>query len=363
MTARNQGDGAVPLSSHTGEVWAGSGNAVAFSPTSSVKGKPGHPLAVFFLSGGAAVLSRSGEQSGRGSTRGKSGLGQPEGPNPASEKNTAMTSRRILWRAGSISLAVHLFAGLFVIHIFRTAPVLPLRRSLDFRVIRPAEAPVVLPPVAPPAFSQPKPSSAPKNLPKPRRKTPQRPALLLPPPASVATQTEERLTLKEPSVPALPKSEALPPVAAGPAAGSSDLPSATQSVPGSSGPEGHGMAMMGGAGTEPPGSDRAHREGGEDASEGLPVGSPAFDADYLSNPTPSYPPAARRLGIQGEVVIRVLVNPDGKPENLQLQKSSGSSLLDNAALSAVKHWSFVPARRGDKPVSAWVDVPIHFRLN
>ena len=91
--------------------------------------------------------------------------------------------------------------------------------------------------------------------------------------------------------------------------------------------------------------------------------APVFDADYLSNPVPPYPPTAKRLKIQGEVIVRVLVNPDGKPESILLQKSSGATILDDAALSTVKRWSFVPARRGLKPISAWVDIPIRFRLN
>jgi protein TonB len=37
-------------------------------------------------------------------------------------------------------------------------------------------------------------------------------------------------------------------------------------------------------------------------------------------------------------------------------------MLDEAAMNAVKHWSFVPARQGDTPIPAWVDVPILFRL-
>jgi protein TonB len=97
--------------------------------------------------------------------------------------------------------------------------------------------------------------------------------------------------------------------------------------------------------------------------EGLTVIAPIYDADYLSNPVPPYPPAAKRLKLQGTVIVRVFVTPSGKPETVNLQKSSGASILDDAAVDAVKHWLFVPARSGDKPISAWVDVPILFRLH
>ncbi|WP_432212521.1 energy transducer TonB, partial [Pseudomonas aeruginosa] len=38
----------------------------------------------------------------------------------------------------------------------------------------------------------------------------------------------------------------------------------------------------------------------------------------------------------------------GSPSEIQVQKSSGREALDQAAVKAVKRWSFVPAKRGDK---------------
>jgi protein TonB len=99
------------------------------------------------------------------------------------------------------------------------------------------------------------------------------------------------------------------------------------------------------------------------ASEAQPVIGPSFDAAYLSNPVPKYPAAARRLKLQGTATVRVLVSPEGRPRSVALSKSSGTRILDEAALEAVQQWSFVPARRGSKPVAAEVDVPVRFRLN
>jgi protein TonB len=93
-----------------------------------------------------------------------------------------------------------------------------------------------------------------------------------------------------------------------------------------------------------------------------PVIPPSLNADYLHNPAPAYPPLARRLGEQGKVVLRVLVNSSGTPDRVELRTSSGSRLLDAAALEAVRHWRFVPARQGDQPVAAWVLIPITFTL-
>jgi protein TonB len=89
---------------------------------------------------------------------------------------------------------------------------------------------------------------------------------------------------------------------------------------------------------------------------------PRFDADYLDNPKPPYPPLARRMGEQGRVVLRVHVTPEGAAGEVLLHASSGSPRLDESALQTVRRWKFVPARRGAEPVAAWVLVPIAFTL-
>jgi protein TonB len=98
------------------------------------------------------------------------------------------------------------------------------------------------------------------------------------------------------------------------------------------------------------------------AVEAPPVTPPSFDAAYLSNPAPRYPQAARRAGQQGTVTLRVLVLRNGLPSRVEVEKSSGSRLLDTAAHDAVWGWRFVPARNGSHPVESWVLVPVVFRL-
>lgn len=87
-----------------------------------------------------------------------------------------------------------------------------------------------------------------------------------------------------------------------------------------------------------------------------------FDADYLQNPAPVYPPVSRRMGEEGKVMLRAYVLPNGRPETVELRQTSGSVRLDEAALAAVRKWRFVPARRGSEAVAAWVLIPISFRL-
>jgi len=95
----------------------------------------------------------------------------------------------------------------------------------------------------------------------------------------------------------------------------------------------------------------------------LPVAPPRFNAAYLDNAAPSYPPLSRRLEEQGKVLLHVYVAMDGHAEKVELKASSGFSRLDNAATEAVRRWRFIPAKQGDQPVAGWVLVPIDFRLD
>ena len=89
---------------------------------------------------------------------------------------------------------------------------------------------------------------------------------------------------------------------------------------------------------------------------------PHFDVAYLNNPRPAYPPIARRLGLEGLVVLRVQVSAGGAPEQVAVARTSGAPMLDDAARKAVQGWTFVPARRGDTPIAHVVEVPIRFQL-
>jgi periplasmic protein TonB len=94
----------------------------------------------------------------------------------------------------------------------------------------------------------------------------------------------------------------------------------------------------------------------------VPVTQPIFAADYLDNPSPPYPPVSRRLREEGRVLLRVLVNPGGRADDVQVQSSSGFARLDDAARDTVRQWKFVPAKHGAEAVSAWVLIPVSFKL-
>lgn len=90
--------------------------------------------------------------------------------------------------------------------------------------------------------------------------------------------------------------------------------------------------------------------------------APVFNAAYLNNPSPIYPAVSRRMGEQGLVLLRVYVNARGDPNAVEIKSGCGHARLDQAAQEAVKQWKFVPAKRGEQPVDAWVVVPIRFSL-
>ena len=98
------------------------------------------------------------------------------------------------------------------------------------------------------------------------------------------------------------------------------------------------------------------------AAEPAPVSAARFDADYLHNPAPAYPAMSRRNGEEGRVQLSVRVSAQGRAEQVDVRHSSGYPRLDDAAAATVRQWRFVPARRGDEPISATVLVPIVFRL-
>jgi len=83
---------------------------------------------------------------------------------------------------------------------------------------------------------------------------------------------------------------------------------------------------------------------------------------YNENPPPVYPAIARKRNCQGTVILEVFVKEDGRVGDLRVVESSNYSLLDRAAAKAVRRWLFEPARRGDRKVSMWVNVPVRFRL-
>jgi len=89
---------------------------------------------------------------------------------------------------------------------------------------------------------------------------------------------------------------------------------------------------------------------------------PSSDADYLQNPKPPYPPLSRRLNEQGKTVVRVFIGVDGLPQRSEIARSSGYERLDQAAITTVMRWRFVPGKRGGMAEAMWFNIPINWVL-
>lgn len=84
---------------------------------------------------------------------------------------------------------------------------------------------------------------------------------------------------------------------------------------------------------------------------------------YVDATPPPYPREAARIGAQGTVLLKVLVDTDGTPLEVAVQKSSGNRSLDREAREHVlKRWRFQPAMRDGQAVQAYGLVPIEFSM-
>ena len=78
---------------------------------------------------------------------------------------------------------------------------------------------------------------------------------------------------------------------------------------------------------------------------------------------PEYPRLARQAQLEGIVFLRVLVKEDGSVGDAIIQKTSGITSLDDAALKAVFDCKFKPAIQNGRPIKVWVSFPYEFILH
>jgi len=83
---------------------------------------------------------------------------------------------------------------------------------------------------------------------------------------------------------------------------------------------------------------------------------------YRQNREPYYPVQAREQGWQGTALLKVQVLKNGAVGSLEVMRSSGFSILDQAALKGVKEWKFIPAQKAGQPAEMFVQIPVTFRL-
>ncbi len=84
---------------------------------------------------------------------------------------------------------------------------------------------------------------------------------------------------------------------------------------------------------------------------------------YLSPMQPPYPYKARRMGIEGYVDVRFLVDRNGLVHKLKILRARPEGEFEETVKKTVPHWKFKPGQKNGRPVSTWVKTRILFKLN
>lgn len=111
---------------------------------------------------------------------------------------------------------------------------------------------------------------------------------------------------------------------------------------------------------EPPAQDSPVTQNAPEPEKELVIGkgnAPAY-ARFLP---PDYPPRARRQNIEGSVLLRVLVDKEGRAAEVQVVESSHPEFT-RAAQKSARRSRYVPMKYLGQPVEAWVLIPFHFKL-
>lgn len=105
------------------------------------------------------------------------------------------------------------------------------------------------------------------------------------------------------------------------------------------------------------------------APEGPPVqdGPRVWDPNEMSMPEiikkvePVYPKLAREMEVEGVVILQIVIGKDGLVKDAKILRKL-NSLLDRAAIDAVKQWEFTPAKQAGRTVEVFFTVTVNFQL-
>ena len=98
------------------------------------------------------------------------------------------------------------------------------------------------------------------------------------------------------------------------------------------------------------------------AAAPAPVAEIFVPPAFLFRQEPAYPERARRAGVEGVVGMRIALTADGTVRHVELTRSSGSRLLDEAAEAAARASTFTPASRNRSPVASEAEASYRFEL-
>jgi protein TonB len=91
----------------------------------------------------------------------------------------------------------------------------------------------------------------------------------------------------------------------------------------------------------------------------------AFDSppEVLRAVEPKYPDRAREAEAEGEVLVEVIIDENGRVISAKVIESDTIGALEEAAVEAAYKFLFRPARQGDVPVKCRVVIPFRFTLS
>jgi protein TonB len=93
----------------------------------------------------------------------------------------------------------------------------------------------------------------------------------------------------------------------------------------------------------------------------IQVGGDVLAPTKLNAPDPQYTEIARKARVQGVVIVQAIISKDGRVENVKVLKGLGMG-LDQAAVDAIKKWTFEPATLNGKPVAVYYNLTVNFRI-
>jgi len=85
------------------------------------------------------------------------------------------------------------------------------------------------------------------------------------------------------------------------------------------------------------------------------------DPEVIEKVNPKYPEEARKAKIMGIVIIETVINENGTVDDIQVVESP-NELLSEAAVEAVRQWTFEPALCDGRPVGVYYNVTLKFHL-
>src|ERR1035437_971186 len=197
------------------------------------------------------------------------------------------------------------------------------------------------------------------KIPAVRGKLPKQAMEQFTPPAMVVRTNEKPKLVMEPTV-------VIPPQVKMPTMNALNFGDPKAVLP--SGPASNGTGSGGGIGSGSGGGVGAGVGPGVGQGRGGAIGGGVFRVGggvsaprALDAQDPEYSEEARKAKYQGTVVLWMIVDPNGAPQQVRVTRKLGMG-LDEKAIEAVRKWKFEPAMKDGKPVAVQISVEVNFRL-